>query len=413
VNQTGATGKEVAGRVLLSVLGQVSAAGHDPERLVEGLPFGLDDLRRPGFRIDWGDFSTVWRKVGTLLGGEPGMEQMAVEIVRASFVLRVLGRVFLTPRQLYLSFVPRMGRALYTNVRSAMVGLDGDRVVWESRTSPGYAFPPFFGAATRGLLRAYTRLLDLPEARVDGTSSETSMRYVVTLPPPRTFAAAWTRLAAPAPERPPDVDDRFDVAEPEGIAELLGSRSAPPEQVHALGASLPSARSLDALALALFDLLEHHFVVHTASLWTVGDGGRLALAGTTGGAQVSVLHSRDLVVGGRHVGRLDVDGAALHPRAATYDEFEALLPWVAMAVARLLDGPPDADAAVADAARAASLTSREAEVLRWVREGKTDREIAAILGISHRTVQKHVERMLAKMGVESRLAAARRTFDLT
>jgi DNA-binding CsgD family transcriptional regulator len=63
------------------------------------------------------------------------------------------------------------------------------------------------------------------------------------------------------------------------------------------------------------------------------------------------------------------------------------------------------------AARAAGLTDREAEVLRWVREGKEDPEIAAALGISPRTVQKHVERVLAKMGAKTRLAAVRRTFD--
>jgi DNA-binding CsgD family transcriptional regulator len=66
---------------------------------------------------------------------------------------------------------------------------------------------------------------------------------------------------------------------------------------------------------------------------------------------------------------------------------------------------------LATAARAAGLTARETEVLRWLREGKDDREIAAALAISPRTVQKHVERVLAKMGVRNRLAAVRRTFD--
>lgn len=69
------------------------------------------------------------------------------------------------------------------------------------------------------------------------------------------------------------------------------------------------------------------------------------------------------------------------------------------------------DAALATASREAGLTSREAEVLRWVREGKTNREIAEVLGISDRTVQKHVERVLSKMGAKTRLAAARRTFE--
>lgn len=69
------------------------------------------------------------------------------------------------------------------------------------------------------------------------------------------------------------------------------------------------------------------------------------------------------------------------------------------------------DAALSTAARDAGLTTRETEVLRWVREGRTNREIAEALAISERTVQKHVERVLSKMGAKTRVAAARKTFD--
>jgi DNA-binding NarL/FixJ family response regulator len=53
------------------------------------------------------------------------------------------------------------------------------------------------------------------------------------------------------------------------------------------------------------------------------------------------------------------------------------------------------------------LTPREAEVLMWVAQGKTNPEIAIILGISHRTVKKHLERVFAKLGLETRTAATR------
>jgi DNA-binding CsgD family transcriptional regulator len=53
----------------------------------------------------------------------------------------------------------------------------------------------------------------------------------------------------------------------------------------------------------------------------------------------------------------------------------------------------------------AGLTRREAEVLGWVAQGKRDAEIAAILGISKKTVSKHVEHLLAKLGAETRTAA--------
>ena len=52
------------------------------------------------------------------------------------------------------------------------------------------------------------------------------------------------------------------------------------------------------------------------------------------------------------------------------------------------------------------LTAREAEVLRWVAEGKRNGEIAVILGVAPRTIHKHVEHLLSKLGVETRTAAA-------
>jgi len=52
-----------------------------------------------------------------------------------------------------------------------------------------------------------------------------------------------------------------------------------------------------------------------------------------------------------------------------------------------------------------SLTRREAEVLLWVSYGKTNRTVSEILGISPRTVNKHLEQVFRKLGVETRAAA--------
>jgi DNA-binding NarL/FixJ family response regulator len=62
-------------------------------------------------------------------------------------------------------------------------------------------------------------------------------------------------------------------------------------------------------------------------------------------------------------------------------------------------------------AMATRLTSRELEVLRWVAQGKRNREIAAIMNISPRTIQKHVQSILAKLCVETRGAAAAVWFE--
>lgn len=52
------------------------------------------------------------------------------------------------------------------------------------------------------------------------------------------------------------------------------------------------------------------------------------------------------------------------------------------------------------------LTPREAEVMYWVIKGKINRDIAAILSLSPQTVKKHLEHVFAKLGVETRTAAA-------
>ncbi len=53
------------------------------------------------------------------------------------------------------------------------------------------------------------------------------------------------------------------------------------------------------------------------------------------------------------------------------------------------------------------MTAREAEVLYWIAEGKTNPEIAIILGASLNTVKKHANNLFVKLGVETRTAAAR------
>lgn len=52
------------------------------------------------------------------------------------------------------------------------------------------------------------------------------------------------------------------------------------------------------------------------------------------------------------------------------------------------------------------LTGREAEMLFWLAKGKTYQEIGMLCGISHQTVQKHLENIFPKIGVETRTAAA-------
>ena len=56
--------------------------------------------------------------------------------------------------------------------------------------------------------------------------------------------------------------------------------------------------------------------------------------------------------------------------------------------------------------RLSLLTPRERQVHAWLARGATNRQIATALGVSPRTVEKHIERILAKVGVKNRTRAA-------
>jgi DNA-binding NarL/FixJ family response regulator len=61
---------------------------------------------------------------------------------------------------------------------------------------------------------------------------------------------------------------------------------------------------------------------------------------------------------------------------------------------------------------ALGLTPREAEVLLWVAQGKSNGEIATILGATENTVKKHLQNMFEKLGVDSRHTATVRALEV-
>lgn len=69
-----------------------------------------------------------------------------------------------------------------------------------------------------------------------------------------------------------------------------------------------------------------------------------------------------------------------------------------VAYKRLLAAPRDIEVAI-------SLSKKEQEILSWAGMGKTDEDIATILGISRNTVDTHMRHIFEKMGVNSRILA--------
>lgn len=61
---------------------------------------------------------------------------------------------------------------------------------------------------------------------------------------------------------------------------------------------------------------------------------------------------------------------------------------------------------------ALELTPREAEVLLWVAQGKSNGDVATILGMAEKTVKQHLGSIFQKLGVESRTAATVRALEI-
>lgn len=96
----------------------------------------------------------------------------------------------------------------------------------------------------------------------------------------------------------------------------------------------------------------------------------------------------------------------LRPGARHGYFLELLLPHLHLALLRLGQGTPVAT----DLAR--PMSGRELEILRWVREGKSNYEIACILGISDLTVKNHLQRIYRTLGVSNRTQAVSRGLSL-
>lgn len=135
-----------------------------------------------------------------------------------------------------------------------------------------------------------------------------------------------------------------------------------------------------------------HVIARVDAAWTRGDP---VLPPALRGPVEALLARQQLA--GATV-RLDQrgEGSLELTVVALYRENEVLI--------RLNELNPERDAA--QLGERLGLTQREAEVLLWVSYGKASSDISDVLAISPRTVQKHLERIYEKLGVETRSAAA-------
>ncbi|TXI07934.1 MAG: response regulator transcription factor [Rhizobium sp.] len=119
----------------------------------------------------------------------------------------------------------------------------------------------------------------------------------------------------------------------------------------------------------------------------------------------------------RYLTRLRVEGNGRGPMGLTIGTRKLEFSYISSAgtgeyLFRLVEIAMDSDDEQARQARLLqtnlSLTAREADVLLWIGRGKSNRDVSEILGISPRTVNKHLEQVFQKLGVENRASAAAR-----
>jgi transcriptional regulator EpsA len=100
-------------------------------------------------------------------------------------------------------------------------------------------------------------------------------------------------------------------------------------------------------------------------------------------------------------------GLPMRPDARHAYFLELLLPHLHLALGRL-----PASRGAAGAAPARPLSTREAEIIGWLRAGKSNDEMGKILGISGLTVKNHLQRIYRTLGVSNRAHALARCMDL-
>ncbi|MCQ4296477.1 response regulator [Pseudomonas stutzeri] len=124
---------------------------------------------------------------------------------------------------------------------------------------------------------------------------------------------------------------------------------------------------------------------------------------------MTALTESEHVLAGFEAGGIDYVTKPIHPEQVLARVAAHLRTARALQNARLIStqtSPADNRQIQAMLTQRYQLTGREVEVLHWVSCGKTNRDIGDILGLSPRTVNKHLEHVYVKLGVETRTAAA-------
>jgi DNA-binding CsgD family transcriptional regulator len=180
--------------------------------------------------------------------------------------------------------------------------------------------------------------------------------------------------------------------------------------ISSLARELAHSPNREALVEALVTLLRFQFGCSWVEVWVTGQDDRMQLMGVSGERGPGDQRRFVLEVAGRSVGRLELELPRGPGQRGVDEVLSDLMPWVAIALetARGARGEPQRveESELARRLRRAreigQLTPRQVEVLELVARGKTNKEIAAVLGRSEGTVEVHVTNLLRKYGASNR-----------
>ncbi len=355
----------VARGLILPIIDWARANGHECHDLFDGLPLDEAALRNDVRRIDWADYIALHERLARAVGGVDRLAELVESLPTPAvdWLLRSLDK----PSQVYRmwsNLAPLLWGSLRLDVEERADGAVHlsvqlpddipDATVW-------------FRTCT-GLIAAMVKHLDVPRTKVE----------VVRI---ATHAAEWIVRA------PSRAGATADPAAPATLAYLSDVGASYQEAVRQLEeARQRLARETGALTLAQAGTL---FILDGARqvVWT-SDAGRAWLAANPDGES----RLRAAVRGG--------GDPLLHAVPLQKPPGHHLV--------ALQDPTRDFEDRIATATEAWQLTRAQAQVLRGVVRGLSNKEIASSLGNAEATVEVHVTRLLRKAGATGRTALVTR-----
>lgn len=399
----------VSGRCLRDLLAAALRRGIDPAPLLQGLSFSAADLQLRSSAVEWNEFMLFTDRLLLAAGGDAPFMDLAADLTVRLRPLELFATLFVDPQDIFRVMAPKVARNLYPGLLVSCDGTAGEALVFECLHPSGFTASRAFFLATLSMLRAYPRLIGLPDAHVDADFVPPLFRYGIYPPASRPLPARARAVAAPvasllrrhlSPDSGGDLLDDLDAAE---------DCSRVMDQVYETGRAFSSFGSLDELADAVLDWLTVTFECPYASISL--DAGQQRLDRSRGRPAAAQFFARVMTMAGHEVGRLSWSLSQEAPLAVC--TIDAIVPWIALGVEGCSRSSyRDRLDHHLDGARSRwRLTTRQVRVLELIARGCANKEIASAMACSTKGVESHVTMLLRKSGADSRTALVARLWD--